>query len=66
MSRINPTTAHLLTEAEDDNKKETTLFEGGFLEQAAKRLEEEKVVTKVTGARQGEGPFQTASAQGRT
>lgn len=41
-SLINPTTVHLLTEDTESEKKETTLFGGGFLEKAAKRLKEEK------------------------
>ena len=36
--------------------KESTLFGGGFLERAAKRLEEEKALVKVTGAKPGGNP----------
>ena len=55
-SRINPATVHLLTEDAEGEKKETTLFVGGFLERAAKRLEDEKALAKVTGARHGGVP----------
>ena len=48
-SCINPTTVHLLTEDTKGERKETTLFGGGFLERAAKRLEDEKALAKVTG-----------------
>ena len=39
-----------------ESEKETTLFGGGLLDRAAKRLVEEKVIAKVTGARHGRGP----------
>jgi len=47
-SRVNPATVSLLPE---DNKEDkgTTLFGGDFLEKACKRMEEEKMLAKVTG-----------------
>lgn len=55
-SRINPLTVSLLQEDAEEKKKESTLFGGGFLERAAKRLEEEKALVKVTGAKPGGNP----------
>jgi len=45
-SRINPSTVGLLQE---EKEKDSTLFGGGFLERAAKRMEDEKAIAKVTG-----------------
>ena len=36
-----------------EKEKDITLFGGGFLERATKRLEDEKAIAKVTGARTG-------------
>ena len=44
-------------------KKETTLFGGGFLKRAAKRLEDEKALAKIIGARQGPAPKYQRSMQ---
>ena len=55
-SRINPSTVSLLQEDAEENKKKSTLFGGGFLDRAAKRLEEEKALVKVTGAKPGGNP----------
>ena len=57
-SRVNPSTVSLLREDPEDGKKESTLFGGGFLERAAKRLEEEKTLVKVTGNKTGMKPQQ--------
>ena len=38
----------ILKEDSEDSKKESTLFGSGFLERAAKRLEDEKAIVKVT------------------
>ena len=55
-SRTNPATNILPDIPEETNGKETKLFGTGFLERAAKRLEDEKALAKVTGARQGPPP----------
>ena len=52
-SRINPSTLGLLQEDTEEDKEENTLFDSGFLERAAKRMEEEKALAKVTGTRPG-------------
>ena len=52
-SRINPSTLGLLQEDTEEDKEENTLFGSGFLERAAKRMEEEKALAKVTGTRPG-------------
>jgi len=49
-SRVNPTTVSFLPEDEEEGK-EMTLFGGGFLERASKRIEEEKMLAKVTGSK---------------
>ena len=49
----------------ESEKKETTLFGGGFLEKAAKRLEEEKVLAKVIGARHGGSPLSKCQCPGQ-
>jgi len=50
-SRVNPSTVDLLPEDGEEEKKETTLFGGGFLERASKRMEDEKTLAKVTGSK---------------
>ena len=55
-SRINPSTVNLLQEDVEESEKESTLFEGGFLQRAVKRLEEKKSLAKMTGARSGRNP----------
>ena len=53
-SRINLSTVNsVLQEDTEENKMENTLFDNSFVEGAAKRLEEEKALAKVTGARLG-------------
>ena len=52
-SRTNPATNTLPDIPEETKGKETRLFGTGFLEKAAKRLEDEKALAKVTGTRQG-------------
>ena len=47
-SHVNPSTVDLLPE---DVEKETTLFDGGFLERASKRMEDERTLAKVTGSK---------------
>jgi len=47
-SRVNPSTVGILKEDSEDSKKESTLFGSGFLKRAAKRLEDEKAIVKVT------------------
>ena len=55
-SRVNPSIGALPEDIEEsqDKVKETTLFGGGFLERAPKRIEEQKALAKVAGA--GNGP----------
>ena len=53
--RINPSTLSLLQEDTEEDK-ENTLFGSSFLERAAKRMEEEKALAKVTGTRPGGNP----------
>ena len=53
-SRINPQLKTLATEEYD--KRESNLFESGFLEKATKRLEAEKALSKVTSQGRGGGP----------
>ena len=55
-SRVNPSIGALPedTEESQDKVKETTLFGGGFLERATKRIEEQKALAKVAGV--GNGP----------
>ena len=52
-SRINPSTISLIREQTEDKKEDATLFGGGFLERATKKLEDEKALAKVMGARPG-------------
>ena len=49
--KINPSTLSLLQEDSEEDKEENTLFGSGFLERAAKWMEEEKALAKVTGTR---------------
>ena len=59
-SRLNPLIKDFYLEEEDKGQKGTTLFGGGFLEKATKRVEEDKALAKVTG-----GPKDTPSAKRR-
>ena len=47
--RLNPLIKDFYLEEEGKDKKGTTLFGGGFLEKATKRVEEDKALAKVTG-----------------
>ena len=47
-ARINPTSTPPVEDTERKDK-ETTLFQGGFLEKATKRMEQEKALAKVAG-----------------
>ena len=55
--RVNPANT-LPEDTEEDKEKEVTLFGGGFLERAAKRIEKTKELEKVTGSKQSGGPPQ--------
>ena len=55
-SRTNPAINTLSDIPEETKGKENKLFGTGFLERAAKRLEDEKALPKVTVARQGPPP----------
>ena len=55
-SRTNPATNTLPDIPKEAKGKETKLFGTGFLERAAKRLEDEKALAKVTRTRQGPPP----------
>ena len=58
-SHVNPATMSAISDdVVDDKRSESTLFGGGFLERAAKHLEDEKALAKVTGAKSGGGPPQ--------
>ena len=48
-SRLNPLIKDFYLEEEGKDKKGTTLFGGGFLEKATKKVEEDKALAKVTG-----------------
>ena len=54
-SRVNPSIGALPedTEVNQEKLKETTLFGGGFLERATKRIEQQKALAKVAGASNG-------------
>ena len=53
LSRINSTIGTLPEDTEENQEKvkETTLFGGGFIEKATKRIEEQKALAKVVGTR---------------
>lgn len=55
--RVNPANT-LPEDAEEGKEKQPTLFGGGFLERAAKRIEKTKELEKVTGSRQSGAPPQ--------
>ena len=48
-SKLNPALKDIPVEDDEEGSKATTLFGGGFMEKANKRLEEEKTLTKVAG-----------------
>ena len=50
LSRVNPIINSLPDDKEEEKDKGKTLFGGGFLEKATKRIEEEKALAKVAGA----------------
>ena len=50
LSRVNPAINSLPDDKEEEKDKGKTLFGGGFLEKATKRIEEEKALAKVAGA----------------
>lgn len=50
LSQVNPTINSLPDDTEEAKEKDKTLFGGGFLKKATKRIEEEKVLAKVAGA----------------
>ena len=50
MGRVNLTIKSLPEDTEGPKEKGKTLFGGGFLEKATKRIEEEKALAKVAGA----------------
>jgi len=51
-SRVNPSFGSFPEDKDEDQEKvkETTLFKGGFLERATKRIDEQKALAKVAGA----------------
>ena len=55
--RVNPANA-LPNDSEEGKEKEVTLFGGGFLERATKRIEKTKELEKVTGGKRSGGPPQ--------
>jgi len=50
-ARVNPSSTPPVDEKEEKKAKGTTLFHGGFLEKATKRMEQEKALAKVAGER---------------
>ena len=48
-SRLNPLVKDIMMEEDSKGKKGATLFGGGFMEKANKRIEDEKALSKVTG-----------------
>jgi len=60
--RVNP--ANVLPDDQEESKeKEVTLFGGGFLEKATKRIEKAKELEKVTGSKRGGAPPQKRKYQ---
>jgi len=54
-ARVNPASSPPVEDKEGKGK-EATLFQGGFLEKAMKRMEQEKALAKVVGERHGKQP----------
>ena len=60
--RVNPANT-LPDDTEQSEEKEVTLFGGGFLERATKRIEKAKELEKVTGSKRGGAPPQKRAFQ---
>lgn len=55
-SRLNPLVKDITMEEDGKGKKGVTLFGGGFMEKATKRIEDEKALSKVTGTQRETPP----------